>query len=229
VAEGANVLIVGRGEASLTQAAAALAGISQGAVTTAVADITTSEGRERVLSRCSEPDILINNAAGPAPGDFRDWRQQDWFDAVNANMYSAIDMMRQTLDGMVARGFGRIINITSFSVKQPLPELGLSNSARAGLTAFVAGVARQVARDNVTINNLLPGFFDTERGRAVLGRRAESIGLSVAEYCDQNLCAGRMGTIDEFGSYCAFLCSPLAGYITGQNLLLDGGDYRGIF
>lgn len=225
--DGVELVINARGGEALEAAARAIANETGVRVTPVAADITTEAGRDLVLAACPGPDILVTNAGGPPPGDFHDWGQQDWFDAINANMYTAIDLIRRTIDGMVERAFGRIVNITSSSVKEPIVELGLSNGARAGLTGFVAGLARQHVDRNVTINNLLPGFFDTERGRAVVAKRARAAGLPVADYRQRFLRAGRLGAVDEFGAACAFLCGARAGYITGQNLLIDGGAYGG--
>ena len=174
----------------------------------------------------------MNNAGGPPPGDFREWQRDDWIAALDANMLTPIELIKATVDGMIARRFGRIVNITSAAVKAPIDILGLSNGARSGLTGFVAGLARQVSRHNVTINNLLPGPFDTERLRNTFEAQAARAGSSGAEVADQWRArnpSGRFGTPDEFGHACAFLCSASSGYITGQNLLLDGGDYRGVF
>ena len=226
---GVDLWVVARGEDALGSTVREIAAQGAGRVSAVVADVTTDEGREAILAVCPTPDILINNAAGPPPGDFRHWGQRDWFDAVNANMFSAIDMIRRTLDGMVSRRFGRIVNITSFSVKQPVPGLGLSTGARAGLTGFVAALAREHVRDNVTINNLLPGYFDTDRGRAVIARTAAARGEDPGQFPARYLNAGRLGTVEEFGAACAFLCGARAGYISGQNILLDGGEYPGIF
>jgi len=190
------------------------------------ADITTAEGRAAVLAACPSPDILVNNAGGPPIGDFRDWDEAAWMSAVNANMITPIMLMRAVVDGMIARRFGRIVNITSRSVKAPLAHLGLSNGARAGLTGFVAGLARQVARHNVIINNLLPGPFATDRQVSGMRKLAEKAGQSYDSFVKARMAevpAGRLGTPEEFGKACAFLCSADAGYIVGQNLLIDGG------
>ena len=227
---GVDVFIVARTQQTLALAAEEICSRSPVSIKTIVADITRPEGREAVLAACPAPDILINNAGGPPPGDFRDWSQADWFEALNSNMYSAIDMIRRTVDGMASREFGRIVNITSTSVKTPMPGLGLSNGARAGLTGWVAGVARDFVRHNVTINNLLPGLFDTERGRGYLNYRAKSLGRDSEEYYSAYLSespAGRLGTCVEFGATCAFICSVQAGYLSGQNILLDGGSFPG--
>lgn len=190
------------------------------------ADITTREGRAAVLAACSAPDILVNNAGGPPIGDFRDWDEAAWQGAVNANMVTPIMLIRSVIDGMIARRFGRIVNITSRSVKAPLPDLGLSNGARAGLTGFVGGLSRQVAKHNVIINNLLPGPFMTARTEEGLRKRSEKAGQDYDTFAKARMAevpAGRFGDPEEFGKACAFLCSAHAGFIVGQNLLLDGG------
>jgi len=230
--EGVNVWLSARTKETLEDAAQEIAAISSAGVHTVVADVTTPEGRDALLKACPAPDILVNNAGGPPPGNFRDWGQQEWFDAVNANMFSAIDMIRRTLDGMVERKFGRIVNITSVAVKLPQAELGLSNGARAGLTGFIAGIAREPAQHNVTINNLLPGFIDTDRMRGVLKAKSDATGADLAEFSDaffERLPAKRPGVPEEFGATCAFLCSQQAAYITAQNILMDGGLYPGTF
>ena len=195
-------------------------------------DITTPEGRAAALAACPSPDILVNNAGGPPPGDFRNWSREDWIKALDANMLTPIELIKATVDGMIARKFGRIINITSGAVKRPIPELGLSNGARTGLTGFVAGISRQVVQHNVTINGLLPGPFDTDRLRGNFIFNAKKLGKTVEELAkvraDGNP-AKRFGTIEEFGDACAFLCSGNAGYVTGQNLLLDGGAFPGTY
>lgn len=194
------------------------------------ADITTEEGRAHVLATCPQPDILVNNAGGPPPGDFRDWVREDWIRALNANMLTPIELIKATIDGMITRRFGRIINITSIAVKAPIATLGLSNGARTGLTGFVAGLARQTVRYNVTINNLLPGSFDTDRLRDNVRIAAEASGERFETVLDRDRAAqptGRFGDPAELGAACAFLCSAQAGFITGQNLLVDGGDYPG--
>jgi 3-oxoacyl-[acyl-carrier protein] reductase len=230
--EGVDVWISARHQETLDLAAAEIAAAGGGAVEALVADITTDEGRDALLAACPAPDILVNNAGGPPPGDFRDWRQQDWFEAVNANMYSAIDMIRRCLDGMVERKFGRIINITSVSVKIPVPTLGLSNGARAGLTGFVSTIAREPAAHNVTINNLLPGYVATDRMWSVLEAGARATGQDPEAFRKAHfnkVGAKRPGEPDEFGATCAFLCSQQAAYITAQNILMDGGLYPGTF
>jgi 3-oxoacyl-[acyl-carrier protein] reductase len=228
--EGVNVWICARHRDELDRAAAEIAQAGGGAVTSLVADVTTDEGREALLAACPAPDILVNNAGGPPPGDFRDWRQQEWFDAVNANMYSAIDMIRRCLDGMIERRFGRIVNITSVAVKMPVKPLGLSNGARAGLTGFISGIAREPAQHNVTINNLLPGYVATDRMWSVIGAGARAAGQEPDAFKASFFSAvgaKRPGEPAEFGAVCAFLCSRHAGYITAQNILMDGGLYPG--
>jgi 3-oxoacyl-[acyl-carrier protein] reductase len=198
--------------------------------TAVAADITSPEGRERTLAACPAPDILVNNAGGPPPGDFRDFARDDWIKALDANMLTAIEMIRATVDGMIERRFGRIVNVTSSAVKAPIASLALSNGARAGLTGFVAGLARQTVRHNVTINNLLPGPFDTDRLRSTIRAVAEKSGRSEEEVAAERMAAnpaGRFGDPAEFGEACAYLCSQQAGFITGQNLLLDGGAFPG--
>ena len=228
--EGVNLVITARGREAL-EATAAEIRASTGAKVVAIAgDITAAEGRTAALAACPDPDILVNNAGGPPAGDFRSWSREDWVKALDANMLTPIELIKATVDGMIARKFGRIVNITSGAVKMPIPELGLSNGARTGLTGFVAGIARQTVAHNVTINGLLPGPFDTDRLRSNFAFNAKKFGKTVEELtkarADGNP-ARRFGTIEEFGAACAFLCSAHAGYITGQNLLLDGGAYPG--
>ena len=230
--EGVHVTLVARTEETLAATVAELQAAVGPAVRVSMvaADITTSEGRTRALAACPRPDILVNNAGGPPPGDFRDWQRDDWIAAIDANMLTPIELIKATVDGMMERGFGRIINITSAAVKAPYPSLGLSNGARSGLTGFVAGLARDTVAHNVTINNLLPGFHDTDRLRNALRSVARSSGASL-EAAMQNsraqLPARRFGTAEEFGAFCAFICSAQAGFMTGQNILLDGGAYPG--
>lgn len=230
--EGVDVWICARTSGTLQAAADEINALGKGVATAICVDVTTDAGRTALLEACPAPDILINNAGGPPPGDFRDWGQQDWFDAINANMYSAIDMIKRCLDGMMERHFGRIINITSVAVKMAVPALGLSNGARSGLTGFIAGIARPPARHNVTINNLLPGYVATDRMWSVLEAGARQAGMDVESF-HQNMFskigAGRPGEPDEFGATCAFLCSQQAAYITAQNVLMDGGLYPGTF
>ena len=231
--EGAHVAIVARGTDALEAAAAGLRTLpGAGQVIAVAADITTAAGRQAALSACPQVDILVTNAGGPPPGDFRDWEREHWLAALDANMLTPIELIRATVDAMAARGFGRVVNITSSAVKAPIDTLGLSNGARSGLTGFVAGIARTHLARNVTINNLLPGAFDTDRLRGTLDASARRLQLPVDEVAARRCAgipAGRFGTPDEFGAACAFLCSPHAGYITGQNLLIDGGAYPGTF
>jgi 3-oxoacyl-[acyl-carrier protein] reductase len=227
---GVDLVIVARTPEPLEATAEEIRAASGVSVTAVAADITTPEGRGAALEACPEPDILVNNAGGPPPGDFRDWSRDDWVKALDANMLTPIELIKATLDPMIARGFGRIVNITSAAVKAPILHLGLSNGARAGLTGFVAGIARQSVRHNVTINNLLPGPFATDRLRANIRSLAESSGRSFEEvYAERQKTnpAGRFGDPEEFGEACAFLCGQRSGYITGQNLVIDGGGYPG--
>lgn len=230
--EGVKVTIVARTPATLEIAAEEIRAKTGGTVVTVAADITTEAGRADALSVCPNPDILINNAGGPPPGDFREWDRAAWIEAIDANMLTPIELIKATVDGMIARQFGRIVNITSSAVKAPIDILGLSNGARSGLTGFVAGLARKTVANNVTINNLLPGMFDTDRLRSTLETMAEANGRSYDEVFQErqaNNPARRFGNPAEFGEACAYLCSAQAGYITGQNLLIDGGAYPGTF
>jgi len=236
VREGVNVIIVARGAPALEAAVAQLLADPGRPPDTVVqqvaADITSPEGRAKVFAQRRDFDIVVTNAGGPPPGDFRDWDRDAWIKALDANMLTPIELMKATVDGMAARGFGRIVNITSGAVKAPLHVLGLSNGARSGLTGFVAGLARtnQLASANVTINNLLPGAFDTDRLKATLGGLAKKTGQSleaVTEGRRNAVPAKRFGAPEEFGAACAFLCSQRAGYIIGQNILVDGGSYPG--
>ncbi len=231
-AEGVSLVINARGAEALEQVAEQLRRDHGVEVDAVAADITTEGGREAVLARCPAPDILVNNAGGPPPGDFRDWGREDWIAAVEANMLTPIELIKATVDGMMEREFGRIVNITSSAVKAPISVLGLSNGARSGLTGFVAGIARETVRHNVTINNLLPGMFDTDRLNSNFTAVADREGRSLDEVRDarrEATPAGRFGDPAEFGRTCAFLCSGHAGYITGQNVLIDGGAYPGTF
>jgi 3-oxoacyl-[acyl-carrier protein] reductase len=227
--EGVSVVITGRDEATLEQTARAIAQETGTAVHIAPGDIATETGRAAALAACPEPDILVNNAGGPPPGDFRDWDREDWLRALDANMLAPIALIKAVIDGMIGRRFGRIVNITSASVKSPIAQLGMSNGARAGLTGFAGGLARQVARHNVTINNLLPGPFVTDRLRTTMAAAAAQSGRTIEEEmaarAEQNP-AGRFGDPEEFGRACAFLCAASSGYIVGQNLLLDGGAFN---
>lgn len=230
--EGVNLVITARGREDLEAAAAEIQSRFNVKVVTVIGDITTAQGRDAALKAAPAPDILVNNAGGPPPGDFRDWDRDAWVKALEANMIAPILMIRGVVDGMTARKFGRVVNITSGAVKAPIPELGLSNGARTGLTGFIAGLSRTTVRHNVTINNLLPGPFETDRLRSNLEFNAKKSGTTVDELrklrTEANP-AGRFGTIEEFGDACAYLCSAQAGYITGQNLLIDGGVYPGTF
>ena len=228
--EGVEVTITARGAEVLERTAAEIRSATGAKVTVVVGDIATEAGRAAALAACPDPDILVNNAGGPPPGDFRNWERADWIRALDANMLTPIFLIKAVVDGMCARKFGRIVNITSGSVKSPIATLGMSNGARAGLTGFVAGLARQVARHNVTINGLLPGPFLTDRIRG--NAQAGSPGKSTAEI-DADLLerakatpAGRLGDPAEFGDACAFLCAASSGFIVGQNLLLDGGNFN---
>src|SRR3990170_36199 len=229
--EGVNLVITARGSEALEATAEEIRKATGAKVTAVAGDITTPEGRARALAACPNPDILVNNAGGPPPGDFRNWSREDWIKAVDANMLTPIELIKATIDGMIAKKFGRVINITSGAVKMPIAELGLSNGARTGLTGFVAGLSRQVAQHNVTINALLPGSFDTDRLRGNIEFNAKKLGKTPAELAkvraDANP-AKRFGTIEEFGAACAFLASVHAGYITGQNVLMDGGAFPGM-
>ena len=235
VLEGVNVVITARGAEALAATAAELRVLNAAVeVRTVAGDITTVEGRAAALAAAPQVDILVNNAGGPPPGDFRDWEREAWIAALDANMLTPIALMKATVDAMAERGYGRVVNITSGAVKAPIDVLGLSNGARSGLTGFVAGLARQskLASRNVTINNLLPGFFDTDRIRATMGAAAAKSGRSLDEVLNVRraaIPARRLGTVQEFGAACAFLCSAQAAYITGQNWLLDGGGYPGTF
>jgi 3-oxoacyl-[acyl-carrier protein] reductase len=230
--EGVNLVIPARGQDALEATAAELRKNFGVKVTVVAGDITTAQGREAALKAAPAPDILVNNAGGPPPGDFREWEREAWVKALEANMITPILMIRGVVDGMIARRFGRIVNITSGAVKAPIAELGLSNGARTGLTGFIAGLSRTTVRHNVTINNLLPGPFETDRLRSNLEFNAKKLGKTAEELrrirTEANP-AGRFGTIEEFGDACAYLCSAQAGFITGQNLLMDGGGYPGTF
>lgn len=232
--EGVHVTLVARNADTLAATAAELQAAvgDKSRVSTVVADITTPEGRALALAACPEPDILVNNAGGPPPGNFRDWERKDWIAAIDANMLTPIELIKATVDGMMERGFGRIINITSSAVKSPLDYLGLSNGARSGLTGFVAGLARSVVARGVTINNILPGTFDTARLASNFVIQAKRDGKTPEEVRAARLAkhpAHRFGKPEELGNTCAYLCSVHAGYINGQNVLLDGGSFPGVF
>lgn len=229
-AEGVEVLITARGREQLEATAAEIRAATGGTVHTVAGDVTTAEGRAAILAVMPSPDILINNAGGPPPGDFREWDEAAWEKAVGANMITPIMLIKAVVDGMAARKFGRIINITSGAVRAPIPALGLSNGARSGLTGFIAGLSRQVAKDGVTINNLLPGHFETDRLWANAANEASKTGKSAEQVMDGFRATnptGRVGYPDEFGRACAFLCSVHAGFIVGQNVLIDGGRFPG--
>jgi 3-oxoacyl-[acyl-carrier protein] reductase len=239
-AEGVHLVIVARTAGPLDDAARALRAAGDGHVATVAADITTPAGRGLALEaaaqlpggKAGQFDILVNNAGGPPPGNFRDWDLDTWMRALNANMLTSIELIRATVDGMIERRWGRIVNITSAAVKAPNSYLGLSNGARSGLTGFVAGVAREVAPHGVTINNLLPGSFDTDRLRGNLRTLAEKSGTTVEavrETRRREMVPQRFGDPDEFGATCAFMCSVQAGFLNAQNILLDGGTYPGTF
>jgi len=232
--EGVSVTICARGEDALRATADEIRTMFGVRVDAVVADVATPEGRAKLLAACPQPDILVNNAGGPPPGDFRQWTRDDWIKALDANMLTAIELIKATVDAMAERGFGRVVNITSGAVKAPIDVLGLSNGARSGLTGFIAGLARQprLASRNVTLNNLLPGVFDTDRLQSGLKIQSSKTGKSIQEVSEARRAtvpAGRFGTAEEFGEVCAFLCSAQAGYLTGQNILLDGGAYPGTF
>jgi 3-oxoacyl-[acyl-carrier protein] reductase len=227
--EGVDVVINGRTSETLEATAHEIAEATGVRVTPVATDVTTEAGRLALLKACPAPDILVNNAGGPPPGDFRDWDRDDWIKALDANMLTAIFLIKATVDGMIERRFGRVVNITSAAVKSPIPILGLSNGARAGLTGFVAGLSRETVRHNVTINGLLPGPFNTDRLRQTMTKRGQSdedFEATMKREAQGNP-AGRFGEPDEFGAACAFLCSAHAGFITGQNLVMDGGSYSG--
>ena len=236
-AEGVNLVINARGGDALQASATQLRAIPGAGTVLAVAcDITTEQGRAAVYEVPGGPgtdfDIVVTNAGGPPPGDFREWERDAWIAALDANMLTPIALIKATVDGMARRQFGRIVNITSGAVKAPIHNLGLSNGARSGLTGFVAGLARKTVKHNVTLNNLLPGFFDTDRIRTVIGGQAKSRGVTYEEALAERIAtipAGRIGDPAEFGEACAWLCSAQSGFITGQNLLLDGGAYPGTF
>jgi 3-oxoacyl-[acyl-carrier protein] reductase len=239
-AEGADLVLVARGRDALDATARALREVAGVQVIAIAADITTDDGRAQALEaaralRHGAPaafDIVVTNAGGPPMGDFREFDRAAWLKAVEANMLTPIELIKATVDGMATRGWGRIVNVTSSSVKSPIASLSLSNGARSGLTGFVAGVAREVAGRGVTINNLLPGAFATDRLLASFAPSAKRLGVAADEVATRRqatIPAGRFGTPEEFGAACAFLCSAQAGYITGQNVLIDGGAYPGTF
>ncbi len=231
-AEGVELTICARTKDVLEATAAEIRKSSGAKVTAIACDVTTDEGRKALLAACPNPDILINNAGGPPPGDFKDFSMDDWRAAVEGNMISPLALIHATVYGMMDRGFGRILNITSFSVKCPIPNLELSNGARAGLTGAVAALSRKTAVRNVTINAILPGPFDTDRLRGTTTKMAAAKGTTfeaVTEARKKEVPAGRFGTTTEFGATAAFLCSAHAGFITGQNLVIDGGSFNSTF
>jgi 3-oxoacyl-[acyl-carrier protein] reductase len=230
--EGVNMVIAARRGDVLARAADEIASETGNRPKTVIADVTTKEGRDALLAACPAPDILVNNAGGPPPGDFRKFERDDWIKALDGNMLAPIALIKATLDGMIARRFGRIVNVTSHAVKAPVAMLALSNGARTGLTGFVAGLARSIAEHNVTINNLLPGTFDTARLKSNLEALARNSARDVGVVTEEIRIANptrRFGRPDEFGATCAFLCSAQAGDITGQHILIDGGAYPGTF
>ncbi len=225
-AEGVNVWLNGRDPAALDATGREIERIAKGKVEKICCDITTESGRQQALEQTPDIDILVNNAGGPPVGDFRDWTLNDWQSALNNNMLTPIDLFQRVVDGMIERRFGRVINITSSSVKAPIQGLDLSNGARAGLTGFFAGASRQVAPYNVTVNAILPGRFDTDRLRTSMTRVATQDDETIEDLLEKgkvNIPAKRFGSPEEFGALCAFLCSTHASYITGQNILIDGG------
>jgi 3-oxoacyl-[acyl-carrier protein] reductase len=230
--EGVDVTIVARTRDVLERTAAEIREVTGVHVDAVAADITTEAGRTAALAACPDPDILLNNADGPLPGDFRTWTRDTWIEALDAMMLAPIEMMRLTVDGMMTRGFGRIVNISSRSVKIAQLELGLSNGARAGLVGFVAGLARQTVHRNVTVNNILPGIFDSDAQKRHIEGMLADLGKTFDQVWQERAAASpakRYGRPEEFGAYFAFLCSAHAGYISGQNLLIDGGSYPGTF
>ncbi len=223
---GVNLVLNARGADALEATAEAIRAAHGVEVKTVAADVTTEAGRAELLAACPSPDILVNNAGGPPPGLWSDWEREDFIKALDANMLTPIALIKAVVPGMMDRGWGRVVNITSQSVKAPIPALGLSNSARAGLTGYVAGTSRQVAHSGVTMNNMLPGIHATARADALDGNVARQKNISVDEARaerEKTIPARRYGTPEEFGAMCAFLCSVHAGFIVGQNILLDGG------
>ena len=233
VREGVSVVVNGRDGERLEATAEALRGVATGGaeVTAVVADLNTEEGRASLVAACPDPDILVNNNAGPTPGRFVDWDHDAWLAALEANLLAPVLLIREVVEGMRERKFGRIVNITSAMVKSPMPPMGLSTAARSALTAVCKGLSREVAADNVTINNLLPERIDTDRQKFMAEVASKLQGITIEEARAQQIAsisAGRLGTPEEFGQACAFLCSAHAGYISGQNLQLDGGSYDGL-
>ena len=230
--EGANLVINARTDATLQEAARRIRDETGVEVVAVATDITKPQGRDQVLAAAPQVDILVTNAGGPPPGDFRKFTRDDWIAALDGNMLTPIELIKATVDKMIERKFGRIVNITSSAVKAPIDILGLSNGARSGLTGFVAGLSRTTVSANVTINNLLPGRFLTDRLRSNFAAEARNKGITpeeAAEAARRSIPAQRFGDEMEFGQYCAWLCSQQASYVTGQNLLIDGGNYPGTF
>ena len=230
--EGVSLVINGINKDTAKRTAQEIAESFNVDVEAVVADLDLPEGRAALLEACSDPDILVNNNGGPPPGNFRDWGKNEWDAGLTANLIAPVELIKATVDGMVERGFGRIINITSIAVQMPFPGLAMSSAARSGLTAFVASVCREVASKNVTINNLQPGIFDTDRAQTGFKGAAKATGRTVEEAragLIGNIPVGRLGTIYEFGHACAFLCRTQSGFITGQSLLLDGGHFSANF
>ena len=230
--EGVDVTINARNEETLAATADEIRRATGASVATVAGDIGTDATRAAILRACPQPDILINNNGGPPPGRFQDWDRDAWLAALEANLLAPVLMIRAVLDGMVERRFGRIVNITSAMVKTPFAPMGLSSGARAGLTSLCKGLSREVAHANVTINNLLPERIDTDRQRSMAELSALLKGCSIEEAYDDmraSIAAKRLGRPDELGDACAFLCSAQAGFISGQNLQLDGGSYPGLF
>ena len=229
--DGVHVFINGRNVEVLEKTAQEIREATGSEVTTVACDVTTPEGRAKILAACPDPDILINNAGGPPTGNFRDWDRDTWIAALDSNMLTPIELIKSVVDGMIERKFGRIVNITSGAVKAPINVLGLSNGARSGLTGFCAGVARTTVKDNVTINGLLPGPFETDRIAEVIAGEAKAKGISEEDARIHRMAtnpAGRFGRPEEFGAACGWLCSANAGFVTGQNILIDGGNYPGV-
>ena len=230
--EGCNVTVVARNREQLDKTAGEIRASTGAKIAVVATDITTDEGRAAALAAAGTLDILVTNAGGPPTGDFRQFSREDWLRALNANMLTPVEFIRAVVDGMMERKFGRIVSITSSAVKAPINVLALSNGARSGLTGFVAGIARETVRHNVTINNLLPGAFATNRLKTMFAAQAKTRGISADAAMEERrntIPAGRFGEPEEFGEACAYLCSVQAGYITGQNFLIDGGAYPGTF
>jgi 3-oxoacyl-[acyl-carrier protein] reductase len=230
--EGCAVTINGRDAEALQAAAATIRTLAGAEVSTLAADLNTQEGRARIVQSCPDPDILVNNNAGPPPGNWWEFSHAEWLAAMESNLLAPAMLIQAFVPGMRQRKFGRVVNITSAMVKAPLPHMGLSTTARAGLTAFCKAISREVAADNVTINNLLPERIDTGRQQFMIQRRAKLEGISPEEArrsIEKSVAARRFGSPEEFASACAYLCSDLAGFISGQNLQLDGGTYPGVY